>query len=106
MKLIKYFAIFLLFPSIAFAGYVNLAWDQGDAVTTGYKIYFGTAPNTLDSVVDVGNVLSYRIDNLTPGTMYYFRATAYDSNGNESVFSAGVYAEPIFEPPIGLHVGD
>jgi hypothetical protein len=35
----------------------------------------------------VGNVTSYTISGLESGKRYYFSATAYDSNGNESILS-------------------
>ena len=37
-------------------------------------------------MVDVGNVTTYTVSNLAPGT-YYFVVTAYDSSNDESSFS-------------------
>jgi hypothetical protein len=49
----------------------------------GYRIYYGTSPGSSAQTIDVGNVLTYTINNLSSGT-YYFRVTAYDTAGNES----------------------
>jgi hypothetical protein len=53
----------------------------------GYKIHVGTASGLYNSTVDVRNVTSYSLPNLTIGTTYYFAVTAYDTDGNESAFS-------------------
>jgi hypothetical protein len=52
----------------------------------GYKVYYGTSSGNYTVSLDVGNVTTYKIDNLTPGT-YYFAVTAYDTSGNESGYS-------------------
>jgi len=55
-----------------------------DTDLAGYKIYYGTAPGNYTSFVDVGNVTSTTINNLTDCTLYYFGVKAYDATGNES----------------------
>jgi hypothetical protein len=73
---------------------VTLAWDppttnvDGTPIEdlTGYKIHYGTSSRTYAVSIDVGNVTSYRIDNLPSGT-YYFGATAYNSSGCQSEYS-------------------
>ena len=40
-----------------------------------------------DTVIDVGNVLEYKITNLEEGVTYFLAATAYDTDDNESAFS-------------------
>jgi len=67
-----------------------LAWD---AVTgaAGYRIYYGTASGTYPLSQDaVTN--PYTVTGLSPGTTYYFVATAYDSSNppNVSSFSNAV----------------
>jgi hypothetical protein len=54
----------------------------------GYKIYYGTSPDALTTVVTVENagVASYEIDNIPPST-YYFAVTAVDTDRLESAFS-------------------
>lgn len=72
----------------------TLSWDapttntDGTDLTdlAGYKIYYGTSPGTYDSVIDTGDVTTYKITDLTPAT-YYFVVTAYDKGGNESAYS-------------------
>jgi hypothetical protein len=52
----------------------------------GYKIYYGTLTRNYTKVINVGNITTYTIKNLTPDT-YYFAVTAYDNSGNESGYS-------------------
>jgi hypothetical protein len=70
---------------------VSLAWDEStsDGVI-GYKIYMGEASGSYYRTYNVGNVLTYTIRNLDPGT-YYFVCTAYDTSGNESVYSNEIF---------------
>jgi hypothetical protein len=77
-------------------GSISLSWvpptqrDDGSPLTNlaGYNLHWGTAlghdPN-LASIPNPG-VATYVVDELPPGT-YYLVATAYDSNGIESVYS-------------------
>ena len=72
--------------------FVILIWDASpDATVTGYKIYY--TDHTLSYVVDVGNVLRAEID-VQRGRDWYFYATAYDANGNESVPSNTADTKP------------
>ncbi|NQT26838.1 Ig-like domain-containing protein, partial [candidate division KSB1 bacterium] len=52
----------------------------------GYQIYYGTESNNYTTIIDVKNKTSHPINGLDVGT-YYLVMTAYDSSGNESVFS-------------------
>jgi hypothetical protein len=52
----------------------------------GYKVHMGTSSGNYTTVVDIGNVTTYTVSNLAPGT-YYFVVTAYDSSNIESGFS-------------------
>lgn len=56
----------------------------------GYRVYYGTSSGNYTNSVDIGIANSVVIDNLTPGSVYYFVITAYDSSGNESGYSAEV----------------
>ncbi len=79
----------------AFAGTTSLVWDppttntDGTPLTdlAGYKIYYGTTSGSYTNNIDVGNVTTSVVNNLTDGRTYYFTATAYDSSGIESSFS-------------------
>jgi len=63
---------------------------DGSALTNlaGYRIYYGTATNSLNQSVQVANVgaASYTVSNLTSGT-WYFGVTAYSTSGLESALS-------------------
>jgi hypothetical protein len=66
------------FPKIAFCSEVVLNWSRGqNAAVSGYKIYIGNHSGRYLHSVDVGNRLSYRIQDLQEDTTYYFAATAY-----------------------------
>lgn len=81
--------------SIAFAYYVNLSWNapttnaDGTPLTdlAGYKIYYGTSSGNYSQKINVGNVTTYKVTNLTSDNTYYFAVTAYDKSGNASKFS-------------------
>ena len=78
----------------AFSATATLSWTapttntDGTPLTdlAGFKVYYGTSAGSYSQSFDAGNVLSYTISNLSSGT-YYFAATAYDTAGNESVYS-------------------
>lgn len=84
----------LTVTSATTAGSATLAWDapttniDGTPLTdlTGYKIYFGTSSGNYTSVIDVGNITTYTVSNLSSGT-YYFAVRSYDASGIESDFS-------------------
>ncbi|MBI5197014.1 MAG: fibronectin type III domain-containing protein [Nitrospirae bacterium] len=77
----------------------TLSWDP---VTTyadetpiqdalaGYKVYYGIESGNYTATIDVGNVTTYTVDSLEPGTKYYFAVTAYDDSGNESGYATEV----------------
>lgn len=75
-------------------GSATLSWDvpttntDGTPLTNlaGYKIYYGTSSGNYTKIIDVGNVTTYVINNLAPGT-YYFTTSAYDTSGIESGYS-------------------
>lgn len=70
------------------AAEVTLAWDPVDSPElAGYQIYYGSAPGNYQWVVDVGNVTSFPLSNLTIGATYYSAATAYTTTGQESGYS-------------------
>jgi hypothetical protein len=75
-------------------GSATLAWNapvtntDGTPLTdlAGHKIYYGTSSGNYTSVIDVGNVTTYTVTNLSPGA-YYFAVTSYDTSGIESTYS-------------------
>lgn len=52
----------------------------------GHKIYYGTEPNNLQTVLNVTDVTlsDYIVDNLLTGNTYYFLITSYNIQGIES----------------------
>ena len=82
-------ALFLiLFPSLACAVHVTLAWDDNnDPNVAGYIIYYGWQSRSYHYDVDVGDHKSVTISGLAENVRYYFAVTAYDAEGNESAFS-------------------
>jgi Fibronectin type III domain len=67
---------------------VTLSWQPSpnpDAM--GYNIYYGTGSHYYTNVVNVGNITLLTIDGLVNGATYYFAATTYDTQGQESGFS-------------------
>ena len=91
----------------ASAGQAILSWDppttnaDGSPLTDldGYRIYYGTSSGAYVTTLDVGNVITSTITNLTDGTIYYFAVTAYDLSGNESDFSNEVSKNILGIPP-------
>jgi len=76
----------------------NFSWlSNQESNVDGYKIHYGTASGSYDSVVDIGNPapidgrIQGTVPGLTEGTTYFFAATAYDTANNlESDFSAEI----------------
>ncbi len=88
--------LFFIFSSIpAYAGSATLSWNppttntDGTPLTdlAGYKIYYGTSSGNYTQIINVGNVTTYPVSNLTAGATYYFVVTAYDTSGYESGYS-------------------
>lgn len=77
-------------------GSATLTWTPPSLNTDGsplndlssYKIYYGTSPNTLNTIVPVPNpgLSTFVIDNL-PSNTYFFTITAVNSQGVESSVS-------------------
>jgi hypothetical protein len=73
---------------------VTLTWTapatnaDGSPLTnlSGYNLHYGTSSGAYTSTINVGNVTSYTLNNLSAGS-YYFAATAYNSSGGESTDS-------------------
>jgi hypothetical protein len=87
--------IIFLNASAVFSGTTTLSWNapttnaDGTPLTdlAGYKVYYGTSSRNYSQTIDVGNVTTYTVNNLTDGTIYYFATTAYDISRNESDYS-------------------
>lgn len=70
----------LLLPASASAGQITLAWDPSPGSVAGYVIYYGVAPGSYTSQIDVGAKTSHSIAGLTNGLPYYFTVRAYTAN--------------------------
>ena len=67
---------------------VNLSWQPSpDTNVNGYNIYYGTSSRGYTNEISLGNSTSTTISGLVGGVTYYFAATSYDTNGDESDFS-------------------
>ncbi len=94
------------------AGYLTLLWDPPKPSVSevqlnkhaGYKIHYGTVSRNYKHTLNVGNVTSYRINNLDEGVKYYFTVSAYDASGSESPYaneaSTTIAITPAPEPEI------
>ena len=74
---------------------VDLTWTAV-AGATSYEVYASTDPNALVSVATV-NALTFPHEQLTNGTIYYYRVLARNASGN-SPLSNQVSATPIGKP--------
>jgi hypothetical protein len=83
------------------AGNIAVEW-QSVPGATGYKVKYGTTPGSYPTTIDVGNNLGQLITGLTPGTPYYFIATAYNGRG-ESSSSSEMTATALDSLPLAPH---
>ena len=78
----------IFFPVSAYSADVTLAWDPNtEEDLAGYMLYYGTASREYTQRIDVGNVTEFTISGIDEYTTYFFAATAYDVDGNESGYS-------------------
>ncbi len=92
------------------SGQAEFSWlPNTEPTLAGYRIHYGTTSGSYTTTIDVG--LPQPVDGrvygtvtgLTEGATYYFAATAYDTNGQESDYSTEVsYTVPISSasPPV------
>lgn len=74
--------------SNAFAASVDLAWNSNtEPELAGYKIYWGPSSSNYTSSRDVGKTTTCTVSGLEEGKTYYFAATAYNGQNNESGYS-------------------
>lgn len=73
---------------------VTLAWDESPSPSVaGYRVYFGPASRTYTNTVDVGHTTNVTVS-VPAGAVSYYAATAYDTSGLESDFSAEISYQP------------
>jgi len=67
---------------------VTLGWQpSSDTNVVGYNIYYGSASQVYTNTINVGDVAGVTIDGLADGTTYYFGATSYNAQYQESDYS-------------------
>ena len=77
--------------SQVYAASVTLAWNRNpEADIAGYRIYFGPQGGTPTTSQNAGTSTNVVVTGLQEGASYSFYATAYNSAGLESDFSAPV----------------
>jgi hypothetical protein len=82
-----------MIPTPVNATALSLNWNANtESDLAGYMVYYGNTSSNYTSSVDVGNVTSYDINNVTNGKTYYITLTAYDTSGYESANSQEVSA--------------
>jgi hypothetical protein len=85
--------IFSCLSTNLLAGSLNISWTPViDSQLSGYRVKYGTQPSNLAQSVDVGNLTSSILPNLTAGTTYYASVVAYDSSSVEGTASVPVWA--------------
>lgn len=68
--------------------HVSLAWDASpDTNVIGYFLKWGTNHGAYSWHLDAGTNLTATVRGLSPGMRYYFVATAYDAQKDESAAS-------------------
>ena len=81
-------SVLILFPFVTHGAEITLAWDANtEPDLAGYNIYFGTASRDYSDPIDVGDVTEVTLTGFDDGGTYYFAATAYDEDDNESAYS-------------------
>jgi hypothetical protein len=95
----KFIFLFLsLFAMLAMlektnASNIILNWNPSvSRNVTGYDVYYGTTSGNYPYSVNAGHATTITISNLIPGAKYYFAATAYTADGEQSPFSAPAVA--------------
>lgn len=88
LSLLTLAMFFSLFAVKAHSAQATLTWDLNtETDLAGYKLYYGIERGNYSYYIDVGNQSSYTVSDLEPNQVYYFAATAYDIDNNESDFS-------------------
>jgi hypothetical protein len=84
---------------------ITLGWQaSSDPTIAGYNVYYGTVSQQYTNEIPVGDANSVTINGLVPGVTYYFAATSYNSQNQQSAFTPEIsYTVPqqvVSQPPI------
>jgi hypothetical protein len=88
------------------AATATLSWNRNpEPSVIGYRVSIGNLPGVYYQTIDVGNVVTWTVQNLSSTQTYYFAVQAYDVQGRASQYSAEVVkgGQSIF--PNGLEQG-
>jgi hypothetical protein len=92
--------VVLTWVAAAPAQQVTLGWDASPGGgAAGYRLYYGTNAGSYQFVTNAGLALTQSVV-LPHGGRWFFAATAYCTNGLESVFSDEVVWESMPTPPV------
>lgn len=77
----------LLLPAWAQpTGSIGLTWSpNSEADLAGYRVYQGTQPDQFDKLIEAGLSTTVVIDDLSPGTTYYWFVVAYNTANLQSL---------------------
>lgn len=82
-------------------GKAFLSWtapaSDGGAPITGYRVYYGTSADTIDTMVEVGLVTEYVLSGLANDQTYFYEVTAITEVG-EGARSDSRWTNPIYLP--------
>ena len=81
---------------------INLSWKTTDPSIEYYNVYRSTSSNSGFSKINSSDVSSqnYTDSGVTEGTIYYYKVTSVDNDGNESDFSDKLLLEASANPKI------
>ena len=109
LLLVLLLAVLLATPLAALAAGVTLRWDPSpDADITGYKLHYQPDSDAVPfaapggASIDSGAVTSAYVDGLDPLHSYYFAVTAYNSAGEESVYSNVIQLPEALPPTVSI----
>ncbi len=91
VSILAFAAAIALLPEVAHAAEITLKWDaNSEPDLAGYRVHYGVYSRSYSETADVGDATTCTISSLSAGETYYFAATAYDTEGLESEFSAEI----------------
>ncbi len=77
------------------ANAISLAWDVSPSSgVTGYRILYGVSSGNLNQSLEVGNLTSATLFNLTPGQTYSLAVVALTADGQSLASSATLSTQP------------
>ena len=103
VPLLRFALVILSLSSAVFGanspGTVSVAWSPNtETNVAGYKIYWGEVSRHYTKALDVGSASSATLTGLTTGLTYFCAVTAYNTDGQESPFSAEISLAYVAEP--------